>query len=71
LLKTSSFMPFFNGDASVIMGASKTNRLICLPRQQQAFPIEYQEFSARADNGQGPGSGLPEGRRLRGNMPLR
>jgi hypothetical protein len=31
LLKTSSFMPFFNGDASVIMGALKTNRHIRFP----------------------------------------
>jgi hypothetical protein len=41
-------MPFFNGDASVIMGALKTNRHIRSPRQCLAPQLEYDFTSARA-----------------------
>jgi hypothetical protein len=67
LLKTSSFMPFFNCHASVIMSASKTNRRIRLPRQmtgpsklkmnRSARALTEEKAPARAHQGSGVAGG--------------
>jgi len=71
LLKTSSFMPFFNGDASVIMGALKNKPPYPFTPALIGNRIEYPLFRARATSGHGTGTGPSVPRRRRGDLPQR